>query len=147
MAIRINVTPGDVRELLVSLGRITVKDKIIAGELTDTETQAITGLFDHWIPGAPVVVNDLRTSNGKLYKCAQAHTTQSDWRPENTPALWVKVEAPGVIANWVQPTGAHDAYKTGDKVVFNGHIWQSKIDANVWSPTGYPAGWEDLGAA
>lgn len=145
MAMRINVTPGDVRELLVSLGRITVKDKIIGGELTDTETQAITGLFEPWIPGSPVVVNDLRTSNGKLYKCVQAHATQSDWRPENTPALWVVVAAPGVIADWVQP-GSTNPYMIGDKVVFNGHIWESKINDNVWSPASYPAGWTDLGA-
>ena len=101
MTIRINVTPGDVRELLVNLGRITVKDKIIAGELTDAETQAISGLFEPWKTGESIVVNNLRTSNGKLYRCIQGHITQSDWRPENTPALWVKVEAPGVIPNWV----------------------------------------------
>lgn len=57
----------------------------------------------------------------------------SNWRevvPEN--------EAP---AEWVQPTGAQDAYNTGDRVTFEGAVYTSTIDANVWSPTGYPAGW------
>lgn len=43
---------------------------------------------------------------------------------------------------WVQPTGAHDAYQTGDKVTYNGQRYVSKIDGNVWSPDAYPSGWE-----
>lgn len=42
----------------------------------------------------------------------------------------------------VQPTGAHDAYQTGDKVTYNGQRYVSKIDGNVWSPDAYPSGWE-----
>ena len=43
---------------------------------------------------------------------------------------------------WVQPTGAHDCYNTGDKVTYNGKHYVSKLDGNVWSPDAYPAGWE-----
>ena len=43
---------------------------------------------------------------------------------------------------WVQPTGAHDCYNTGDKVTYNGQHYVSKIDGNVWSPDAYPQGWE-----
>lgn len=41
-----------------------------------------------------------------------------------------------------QPTGAHDAYYTGDGITWNGQRYRSKIDGNVWSPETYPAGWE-----
>ena len=44
--------------------------------------------------------------------------------------------------DWVQPTGAHDAYNTGDIVKYNGQLYISKIDGNVWAPEAYPAGWE-----
>lgn len=37
---------------------------------------------------------------------------------------------------WVQPTGAHDAYKLGDKVSHNGKHWESTADNNVWEPGG-----------
>lgn len=43
---------------------------------------------------------------------------------------------------FVQPTGAHDAYNTGDKVTWNGKHYISKMDGNVWNPDAYPAGWE-----
>ena len=42
---------------------------------------------------------------------------------------------------WVQPTGAHDAYRKGDLVTFEGRVYESLIDANVHSPAAYPAGW------
>ena len=42
---------------------------------------------------------------------------------------------------WVQPTGTHDAYCKGDRVLFNGLVYESLMDGNSWSPTGYPEGW------
>ena len=41
-----------------------------------------------------------------------------------------------------EPTGAHDAYKKGDRVLFNGSVYESLIDGNAYSPTAYPAGWK-----
>lgn len=58
----------------------------------------------------------------------------SGWR-----LLWATTSAP---PEWKQPTGAHDAYNVGDLVTFEGKTYRSKIAANVWSPTAYPAGWE-----
>lgn len=43
---------------------------------------------------------------------------------------------------YVQPTGAHDAYKTGDKVTYNGKHYICKMDGCVWDPDTYPAGWD-----
>ena len=43
---------------------------------------------------------------------------------------------------YVQPTGAHDAYNTGDIVDYNGVLYKSLIDGNSYSPEAYPAGWE-----
>ena len=48
------------------------------------------------------------------------------------------------IPEWVQPTGAYNAYNTGDKVRYKGHIYESIIDGNVWAPDVYPAGWREF---
>lgn len=48
------------------------------------------------------------------------------------------------IKDFVQPTGAHDAYKKGDKVRFESKIYESLIDNNVYSPSAYPAGWKEI---
>lgn len=75
----------------------------------------------------------------KLYRCEQAHTSQSDWTPDATPALWTEVAKPGEIPDWRQPTGAQDAYNMGDKVRHNDAVWTSDVDGNVWKPGIY--GW------
>lgn len=50
-----------------------------------------------------------------------------------------------LTATWAQASGAHDAYQAGDIVNYNGTLYQSLIDGNVWSPDVYPAGWEVYG--
>ena len=43
-----------------------------------------------------------------------------------------------------QPSGAHDAYNTGDRMTYTGETYESNIDGNVWSPDAYPQGWRLL---
>jgi hypothetical protein len=77
-----------------------------------------------------------------LYRCEQSHTSQADWTPDLTPALWTEVAEPGTIPVWKQPTGSQDAYQQGDKVKYpdeNGDVWVSDLDGNVWEPGVY--GW------
>lgn len=45
---------------------------------------------------------------------------------------------------YVQPTGAHDAYNTGDKITFNNKKYIYKINGCVWDPETYPQGWEEV---
>ncbi len=80
-----------------------------------------------------------------LYKVLQAHTSQSNWMPKDTPALFTLVSYPGTIPVWKQPQGSHDAYMIGDQVYYpdeNGDVYESLINANVWSPPAYPQGWQ-----
>jgi len=95
-----------------------------------------------WISNEVVKVGQVRTHLGVDYECLQSHITQNGWEPDKAPALWRIISS--AISEWVQPTGAHDAYNIGDQVLFNGYTYESLIDANVWSPTGYPAGWKKL---
>ena len=106
----------------------------------DDET-ALTGveLFPTWVVGKTYAVNDRAQYNGTLYKCIQAHTSQSDWMPSATPALWKTVSL-DEYPEWVQPTGAHDAYNIGDKVTYNGQHYVCTSNANVYAPDVY--GWD-----
>lgn len=108
----------------------------------DDET-ALTGveLFPMWAIDIAYAIGDRVQHGGTLYKCVQAHTSQADWTPDATPALWVVVSI-DEYPEWVQPTGAQDAYNTGDIVSYKGKLYRSTIDGNVWSPEAYPAGWE-----
>lgn len=66
------------------------------------------------------------------------------WEPG--VSAWREVVEDGDVPEWVQPTGGHDAYNTGDQVMFEGDVYESVIDGNVWSPTAYPQGWEKINA-
>ena len=67
------------------------------------------------------------------------------WEPGTSG--WREVTEEGdAPAEWVQPSGAHDAYNTGDRVIFEGEVWESVIDGNTWSPADNPAGWEKIDA-
>lgn len=116
-----------------------------ANSLTDNEALQAVELFRHWAVGVDYAVDDRICYGEKLYKVVQAHTSQADWTPDVTPALFVEVAKPGEIPVWVQPTGAQDAYMTGDKVHYpdaDSPVYESLIDNNVWSPIDYPQGWE-----
>ena len=79
----------------------------------------------------------------KLYKCVQAHTAQDNWTPDIVPALWTVISVEE-YPDWVQPLGAHDAYQMGDKVIFEGKVYESLIYGNTWSPIDYPQGWGEV---
>lgn len=114
-------------------------------EIAETETEAETLASDDWFNrlGEEVVAGDEVTHLGVTYQVIQPHTLSACWVPGQVPALYKVKPAPGEEwPEFVQPTGAHDAYNKGDKVTYKGEHYISLIDANVWAPDTYPAGWE-----
>lgn len=65
-----------------------------AARLTVDDETALTGkeLYPVWAENISVSVNDRYQYSDKLYKCVQAHTTQADWTPDKTPALWAVID-------------------------------------------------------
>ena len=106
--------------------------------LDDEQAETVTDLFPDWETSKAYAVGDRAKYNGLLYRCVQAHTSQADWTPDVVPALWVRTSTEE-WPEWIQPTGAHDAYNKGDKVSHNEKHWISDIDANVYEPGVY--GW------
>ena len=98
-------------------------------------------LFPKWAAGISVTAGERYQYNGVLYRVVQSHTTQSDWTPDITQALWTVVSLEE-WPEWIQPTGSSDAYNKGDKVSHNGKHWVSDVDANVWAPGVY--GWSEI---
>lgn len=106
---------------------------------TDEHALTVPVLYPAWRSGVDYVTGQRVLYGGVLYKVLQDHTSQDDWTPDATPALWVVVSI-DEYPEWVQPTGAHDAYNRGDKVSYNGKHYICTADANVYAPGVY--GWE-----
>ena len=103
-------------------------------------------VIDKWAAGTAYYIGDRVMYQEQEYECIQSHTSQEGYEPDSTPALWKLYEEGGDgIPVWSQPTGAQDAYAKGDKVHYpdaDGPVYESLIDANVYSPETYPQGWK-----
>jgi len=112
----------------------------MAEDLSDETALDYKELYPQWLTDHAYVIGDRVRYSEALYKCVQAHTSQSDWTPDITPALWggVSIEE---WPEWRQPTGAQDAYMKGDKVSHNDKHWISDVDNNTWTPGEY--GWSE----
>lgn len=116
-----------------------------AMSLSDEEALSTPMLFPRWMVGVEYVQGDRVLYNDVLYSVLQAHTSQTDWTPDAAPSLFTKVLIPDpeVIPDWEQPDSTN-GYMKGDKVRYNGKVYESLIDNNVWSPDAYPAGWQEV---
>lgn len=113
----------------------------LSASLTDTEALTAQELFPQWTVKHYEVGDRVR--DGELYKCLQAHDAVETWRPSVSPSLWVRVDDPAVeYPEWIQPTGATDAYRIGAKVSHFGKHWVSAIDYNTYEPSVY--GWDEV---
>lgn len=93
-------------------------------------------------------VGDKVTYDGEHYI---SEIDNNVWSPTAFPTGWRKTSSGSgggssaeEYPEFKQPTGAHDAYKKGDKVLFNNKKYESLIDNNVYSPEAYPAGWKEI---
>ena len=114
---------------------------IFAENQTDETLIDNKAAFSLWRAGIQVVRKQILRYNDDLYRVNQDHTTQDDWTPDITPALFTKISLEE-YPEWVQPTGAQDAYNTGDKCSHNNKHWVSNLDGNVWEPGIY--GWSEV---
>ena len=94
--------------------------------------QANVDWYPTWVEGSKLKLGDRVAWEGILY---EVYNLVGDnlYPPNEVPAIFKRVwveEWP----EWVQPTGAHDAYPIDSKVSHNGKKWISNIDANVYEP-------------
>lgn len=105
--------------------------------LDDSDALQAVELFAPWHTNTAYDVGDRVRYDGQLYRCVQSHTSQGDWTPDLTPAMWTPVAEPGEIPVWVQPTGAQDAYMIGDLVHYptiDDPVYVCDIDYNPYPP-------------
>ena len=123
--------------------------QLFAQSLTDDMAMEVATVFPVYEVGKAYKAEEMFTygvndvGDPQLYRVVSDHTSQADWIPSSTPALYTPIGLTDEgYAVWSKPTGAHDAYDIGDVVDYNGTLYKSVINGNVYSPDEYPAGWE-----
>lgn len=129
----LNHTYTDLNKLLAKIKRIWVEENLTEEEYNELVNLALTN--------SPVKDYAVQEEIDKIWLAIRAleqkvanYTPSGEGEEEQTPAT--------NITDFVQPTGAHDAYQIGDKVRYNGQTYESLINGNVWAPDVYPAGWK-----
>ena len=119
---------------------IALRTQIESAATLQTDEAALDSkwMYPEWQNGATYEAGNRIRYTDKLYRCVQPHTSQVDWTPDKTPALWVEVSVEE-WPEWKQPTGAHDAYNAGDKCSYKDKHYICDIDGNVYAPDVY--GW------
>jgi hypothetical protein len=114
--------------------------------LPDTNAMEIADLYEAYMIGKTYPVGYMfkygvnADGETQLYSVLQEHTSQENWKPNETPSLYKAVGFTDTgVAVWTQPLGATDAYMIGDNVFHKDEIWVSDVDNNVWEPGVY--GW------
>lgn len=117
--------------------------------LSDEEAMEVATVYPKYEIGKTYKVDDIfiygenNVGDPQLYRVVQDHISQEDWFPNITASLYSPI---GLTEEgypiWSRPTGAHDSYDLGDIVEYNGTLYKSLINGNVYSPDEYPAGWE-----
>lgn len=118
--------------------------KIVANQVTDDKVAlTIQEFYDIWTIGTLYKVGQYITYKDILYKVLTEHISQENWTPDISPSLFANVltSLDGTPQEWVQPDSTN-AYMIGDKVIYEGVIYESVIDNNIWSPITYPQGWK-----
>lgn len=107
----------------------------LRGLATDEMSLQVPNIYPAWRAETNYSAGDRVLYNDVLYKVITAHTSQETWTPTDAPSLFAKVLIPddNVIPEWEQPDSTNP-YMTGDKVMYNGKIYASTVDNNVWSP-------------
>ena len=118
-------------------------------ELDDEKAMEIADLYEPWEVGKAYSVGKIvkfgvnADGETQLYSVIQNHTSTEEWKPDTTASLYKKIGfTDSGIAIWTQPLGATDAYMMGDVVSYDGKVWKSEVDNNVWQPGVY--GWVEV---
>ena len=114
--------------------------------IPDEEIKKVMVLFPNWKEGVKYNVGERVRFNETIYKVLQEHVSQADWTPEFATSLFANLlidEETNKVQEWIQPDSTN-GYMIGNQVFFEGILYESLIDNNVWSPAEYPAGWKEI---
>lgn len=111
------------------------------GTVEDSVIVEHAEVFPDWTETYSGKSGSIVRHDGVLYRCGR-DVDGDTAAPSNKSKVWSKVgEVTQKIAEWVQPTGAHDAYALDTEVAHNEKTWVSAVDSNVWEPGVY--GWKE----
>lgn len=133
-------------KLMEKVERVRNAMDYASNAMTDEQALNAVALYPKWSVGTSYYLGDRVRDCDALYKCLQAHTSQTDWSPSVTPALWVEVAPEGEAREIKDGMLATEAFAKGEIGWYGSKTdrYESLIDGNVWTPAAYPGGWKKI---
>lgn len=134
-------------EALPNVLGLLLRQAVADGRISDAELLSVQPVLEGriWRAGIAVQVGDVFTYKGALWRCIQPHTTQDDWAPDLTPALWHRVEI--IAEEEVRVWAAGIDYIVGDEVAYpdaESELYiclQAHTSQEGWEPPAISALW------
>lgn len=135
-------------EALPNVLGLLLRSAVADGKLTDEELLSVQPALEGrvWQAGLSAQIGDVYSYGGSLWRCIQAHTTQTGWEPDKVPALWRKVEIIHEDTKRIWQAGVD--YALGDSVFYpdeNGAEYvciTAHTSQTGWEPPNTPALWQ-----
>ena len=140
----------DLRDILKKIEESYIKSDLSEEEKTSLESLAREKAKpENSYASFQKQIDDLYSELNTLKSTVEANAQGMSALKETVEELGGTVTEPEIpiaeeYPEYKQPTGAHDAYKIGDKITFNGKKYICKLDNCVWSPSEYPSAWEEV---
>lgn len=118
--------------------------KTILNKSTDQVRSEAIGLHERWLVNVEYRTGDVRQFADKLYRCNLNHTSQESWKPDVSPSLWTQImyrDGIRIIPDVIEAT---QPFTKDERGWWKDDLYVSLIDANVYTPEQYPAGWQKM---
>ena len=73
------------------VSRMLITQKINTLTVDDNTALRMVEFYPEWAENTEYTVEYKAQRNGKLWRCIQAHTSQTGWEPENAASLWTEI--------------------------------------------------------
>ena len=73
------------------VSRMLIVQQINTLTVDDNTALRMVAFYPEWAADTEYTIGYKVQRSEKLWRCLQAHTSQSGWEPENAPALWTEI--------------------------------------------------------
>lgn len=108
---------------------LLIKQQINTLTVDDNTALRMTEFYPEWAAGQAYTVGYKVQRGGKLWRCLQAHTSETGWEPENAPALWTEIcESHAGTLNDPIPYSGNMALESGKYYIQDGFVYRCTRD-------------------
>lgn len=116
-----------------------------AEELDDKTVSEAPGLLGQLTGSGSLVKAGTRINwHGKIKRAASDLWDTAQNTPDEAPALWEDVQYRLGVRIIPETITAGLAFAKGERGWWGEALYESLLDANVWTPEGYPTGWKKI---